>query len=66
MPQTGSIKEAMQTLYVSMTDVLDDAVEAQVRGNVAEAADLSEQASILGKAAQILALRTGLSEGPSA
>ncbi|PZO03579.1 MAG: hypothetical protein DCF28_07175 [Alphaproteobacteria bacterium] len=57
MQKAYPTQQAMKTLYIAMTDVLDDAVEAQARGNMDEAAVLSEQASVLGKAAGILAQR---------
>ena len=58
MQEDDPNQQAMKTLYIVMTDVLDDAVEAQARGNMDEAAALSEQASVLGKAAGILAQRS--------
>lgn len=48
MAVAESVQQSIRTLYVLMADVLEDAVEAQARGNVDEGAVLSEQASVLG------------------
>lgn len=50
-------REPFRSIYVQMTEVLEESVEAQGRGDVFEATLLCEHASVLGKAIKILARR---------
>lgn len=58
MTQTPDLRsEPLRAIYGLMTDVLEEAGEAQGRGEVAKATDLCEHAYTLGKTIAILAGR---------
>lgn len=53
-------REPFQSIYVVMTEVLEDAGSAQARGEIAAAQAFAEEASVLGRAIGILAKRATL------
>jgi hypothetical protein len=56
-------REPFRFLYVVMTEVLEEGVGAQERGDVAEAVRLAEDVRILGRAIEILGGRISLAAG---
>lgn len=58
MIETDIGAEPLKTIYIAMTDVIEEAVAAQERGDIVKSRALCDDASVLGRAAQILASRS--------
>ena len=50
-------REPLRSIYETMTEVLEEAGATQERGDIKATVSLAEQASILGRAIEILAAR---------
>ena len=58
MTETDIGAEPLKAIYIAMTEIIEEAVAAQERGDIVRSGALCDDASVLGRAAQILASRS--------